>query len=274
MTAEQAIGVFDSGVGGLSVLAHIRRQLPHEALIYVADSAYMPYGCKPESVVRRRCLDIASFLTERRCKAIVVACNTATAAAVQQMRERFDGPVIGMEPAVKPAVLQSASGVVGVLATRVTAGSEKFRRLAARFADRARVIVQPCPGLVEHIEVGDLDGGEMRALLQGYLQPLLRQGADTLVLGCTHYPFIAPLIRELAGEQVAVIDSGAAVARELARQLAMRDRLAEPASAASPVSASRAAPLLFRSSDAQAISESLMSRLWGEKVTLRPMTSV
>lgn len=221
--STRPIGVFDSGVGGLTVLRHIRALLPAEDLIYVADSAHAPYGDKSPQFIAARALAIAEFLVARDAKALVVACNTATAAAIASLRARFDLPVVGMEPAVKPAAGATRSGVIGVLATSGTLESEKFADLVARFGSRARVIVQPCPGLVERIEAGDLSGAQTRRLLAGFVAPLLAQGADTLVLGCTHYPFLMPLLRELAGPQVALIESGAAVARQLARRLAETD---------------------------------------------------
>lgn len=256
MSDNLAIGVFDSGVGGLSVLARIRHRLPHETLIYVADSKYMPYGCKPAHVVQERCMEIADFFARRQCKAVVVACNTATAAAVHQIREKYSFPVIGMEPAVKPAVQHSKSGVVGVLATRGTLGSEKFNRLISRYSQHARVIVQPCPGLVERIEAGDLAGKQTRAMLDLFLQPLIREGVDTLVLGCTHYPFIMPLIRDITGDDVCLMDSGDAIARELEKQLRCRGLLSEH----------QAAPAEFWSSGESGASASIMSGLWGEPI--------
>ena len=220
-----AVGVFDSGVGGLSVLSHIHRLLPAEELIYVADSAYIPYGCKKPEQVLDRSLKVSDFLVKKGVKAIVVACNTATAVAVHELRARYDVPVIGMEPAVKPAVGGSISGVVGVLATSGTLGSEKFNQLKQRYADQADLIVQPCPGLVEQIEAGELDGGKVKSLLDGYLQPLLERGMDTLVLGCTHYTFVLPRIRKIVGESVTIIDAGDAIARQLRRQLHERAAL-------------------------------------------------
>jgi len=261
MSDKQAIGVFDSGVGGLSVLAHIRQRLPHENLIYVADSNYMPYGCKPEHVIEQRCMEIADFFDSQHCKAMVVACNTATAAAVHTMRAVYSFPVIGMEPAVKPAVQHSKSKVIGVLATRGTLESNKFNRLASRFSQQARVIVQPCPGLVEQIEAGDLTGKQTRTMLATFLQPLMREGVDTLVLGCTHYPFIMPLIREIAGDDICLMDSGDAIARELEKQLRHRDLL----------STHQDAPVAFWNSGDGGASAAIMSRLWGEDVMVNQL---
>lgn len=259
MSGQRAIGVFDSGVGGLSVLKHIHRRLPHESLLYIADSQYMPYGCKPAAVVQDRCMALAAFLAERRCKAMVVACNTATAAAVAQLRAQYACPVIGMEPAVKPAVQYSRGKVVGVLATRGTAGSEKFNRLISRFSQQARFIVQPCPGLVERIEAGELAGEQTRMLLQSFLEPLMQQGVDALVLGCTHYPFISPLIRSIVGEDVAIIESGEAIARELERQLQRRHELSAHR---------RRGAVEFWSSGDRAGAAPLFGRLWGGPVAL------
>jgi len=262
MAGHRAIGVFDSGVGGLSVLRHIHQRLPHEPLIYIADSQYMPYGCKPASMVQDRCMALAAFLEQRHCKAMVIACNTATAAAVGQLRAHFPCPVIGMEPALKPAVQRSASRVVGVLTTRGTAASEKFNRLASRFSQQARLIVQPCPGLVECIEAGDLASKRTRDLLASFLQPLMQQGMDTLVLGCTHYPFIVPLIRAIIGNDIAIIDSGDAIARELERQLQRRNELTLYQSCATIE--------FWSSGNSQTVAPAL-SRLWGEQVKLNKL---
>ncbi len=263
MADEQAIGIFDSGVGGLSVLAHIHQRLPHESLLYIADSGYMPYGCKPEAVVRERCMEISAFLSRQQCKAIVVACNTATAVAVHHLRASYSFPVIGMEPAVKPAVFHSRSKVVGVLTTRATSASDKFNCLAARFAQHARLIVQPCPGLVERIETGDLTGDKTRSMLSSFLQPLIRQGMDTLVLGCTHYPFITSLIRDIAGGDIHIIDTGDAIACELERQLRSHQLLSENKTEMASVE-------FWSSGDTEKV-EPVMSRLWGDKIMVKKL---
>ncbi|MFQ5518582.1 MAG: glutamate racemase [Mariprofundus sp.] len=262
MQADQAIGVFDSGVGGLTVLAHIHRCLPNEKLLYVADSAFMPYGCKPEHAVEQRCLKIAAFFAAQQCKAVVVACNTATAVAVHLLREKYDFPVIGMEPAVKPAVCHSQSGVVGILATSATAASEKFRQLTQRFDAEVELVVQACPGLVEQIEQGESDNETTRILLQSFLHPLIEKGIDTLVLGCTHYPFLRALIRDIAGEHISIIDSGNAIACELERQLKHHQLLAENSAAAS---------VEFWSSGHIQCVEPLLSHLWQERVLLKKL---
>jgi glutamate racemase len=213
------IGIFDSGVGGLSVLREIRRQLPHEDLLYVADSGHAPYGDKPAADIQRRAEAIVGFLLEQDAKAIVVACNTATGVSVDDLRLRWSLPIVGIEPAIKPAVAATKSGVVGVLATSQTIGSARFSRLVDTFGGGVEILPQPCPGLVEQVEDGDLAGPATRQMVESYVRPLLERGADTLVLGCTHYPFVAAVIASVAGPSVAVIDPSAAVARELHRRL-------------------------------------------------------
>ena len=217
---QNPIGVFDSGVGGLSVLREIRRELPGEDLLYVADSGHAPYGDKPGQLIEARSVAIVEFLMSQRAKAVVVACNTATGAAIETLRARFPLPIVAMEPAVKPAAANTKSGVIGVLATGSTLASENFERLFTRFGTGVDILVQPCPGLVEQVEAGNLSGNQTRALLEQYVLPLLERQADTIVLGCTHYPFLAPLIREITGPSVAIVDPSAAIARELRRRLA------------------------------------------------------
>ena len=225
MERHLPIGVFDSGVGGLSVLRDIRRELWNEDLLYVADSNHAPYGDKEAGYIEERSVAIAQFLVDQPVKAIVVACNTATSAAVAQLRAKFNVPIVAMEPAVKPAVAKTKSGVVGVMATRRTVSSDNFLNLLTRFGANADIVVQPCPGLVEQVEAGDLLGEKTRSLLETFVFPLLEKGADTLVLGCTHYPFLAPLIRSMVGIEVAIIDPGEAIARELRRRLHVRGLL-------------------------------------------------
>jgi len=227
MADEAPVGVFDSGVGGLSVLAEIRRLLPAETLHYVADCGHIPYGEKTPAFIRERCQLIAARLYEQGAKALVVACNTATVAAVADLRERYPRwPIVGMEPAVKPAAAATRNGRVGVLATTGTLQSAKFAALLDRFALGIQVLTQPCPGLVEQVERGDLLGLETRRLLQGFLEPLLAAECDTLILGCTHYPFLRPLLAELVPPEVILVDTGAAVARRLQSLLLLEGRLA------------------------------------------------
>ena len=213
------IGVMDSGVGGISVLKHIHALLPHESLFYVADSKYAPYGNKTAEEITARCMILADFLLQKDVKALVVACNTATAAAIDELRETFDITIIGMEPAVKPAAEASTNGVIGVLATVGTLKSAQFAALLESYGRNVKVVTQACVSLVECIERGELDTPETKALIRQYTSPLLAEGADTIVLGCTHYPFIAHVIQEVVGDKISLIDTGAAVAKQLKRQL-------------------------------------------------------
>lgn len=213
------IGVFDSGLGGLSVLREIRALLPHESLLYLADSKYAPYGEKPEKFVEARTLQACEWLIGQGCKALVIACNTATGHAVELLRNRLPLPIIGVEPGLKPAAAASRSKVVGVLATANTLKSAKFARLLASLDGESRFICEAGLGLVSLIEQGDINGPAVRDRLDAYLTPMLEAGADTLVLGCTHYPFLSDTIRAMVGNQLALVDTGSAIARQLARKL-------------------------------------------------------
>lgn len=218
--ASAPIGVFDSGVGGLSVLDEIRRLLPNEMLLYVADSGFAPYGERGTAYIEQRCTSIANFLVGAGAKAIVVACNTATATIVPALRQRVTVPVVAIEPAVKPAAGASHSGVVGVLATRQTLASERFTRLVGRHAAGVEVVSEPCPDLVNLVERGVTSGAEAEALVRTHVQRLKERHADTIVLGCTHFHFLRSLVEAAAGPDVRVIDPGNAVALELRRRLA------------------------------------------------------
>ncbi|MFC0399033.1 glutamate racemase [Paraburkholderia rhizosphaerae] len=217
--AHAPVGIFDSGLGGLSVLRAVRAQLPEQQVIYVADSLYAPYGERDDDFISDRTLAIGEWLIAQGAKALVVACNTATAQSIALARERLPIPVIGVEPGIKPAALLSKTHVAGVLATQVTLRSAKFLALHERYAAECKFLCQPGHGLVEAIERCDLDSAELRALLNGYLQPMLDAGADTLVLGCTHYPFLDAAIRDLVGDRLALIDTSVAIARQLERVL-------------------------------------------------------
>ena len=224
------IGMFDSGVGGLSVLREVRAALPGESIDYVADSGYAPWGDKPRQFVCERSMKIAQFLVGQGAKAIVIACNTGTAAAAETMRASLTVPVVAMEPGVKPAVAATRTGVVGAFVTASMGSSDRMASLLDRFGGDVKVLTQPVPGLVEHVERGDLASAPLRALLEGYLRPLLEAGADTIVLGSTHYVFLKPLIAEIAGPGVTAIDTGPAVARQVERVLRERG-IAAPAGA-------------------------------------------
>ena len=229
MSDSPSIGIFDSGVGGLSVWREVVRQLPHEDTIYLADQAHMPYGARQLAEVRELSETITRFLLDRGAKAVVVACNTASAAALHHLRRTFpEVPFVGMEPAVKPAVERTHNGVVAVIATQATFQGELFASLVERYADDVQVLTQACPGLAEAVEAGALDAPETEALLRQHLPPLIEAGVDQLVLGCTHYPFLRPAIERIVGANVAVIDPAPAVARQTGRVLAQRGLEAAP----------------------------------------------
>lgn len=216
------VGVFDSGVGGLSVVRAITELMPAESLLYVADTAHCPYGVRTAEYLRERALSISSFLQEQGAKAIVVACNTATVATIANLREHFSLPIIGIEPAIRPAAANTRTGVIGVLATATTLGSAHLTALIERHTEYHEVVTSACPGWVEAVEAGDLDSPATRQLVCDHVQPLLDAGADTLVLGCTHFPFLRPLIEACSGPDVHILETGMPVARQLQRQLLSR----------------------------------------------------
>ncbi len=223
------IGVFDSGVGGLSVLRAIWQELPYEETIFLADQGHVPYGPRPLEEVRAFAEGITRYLLGQGAKLIVVACNAASAAALQHLRQVFpDTPFVGMEPAVKPAAESTHSGVVGVLATPATFQGALYASVVERFASGVRLLQHTCPGLVMQIERGDLNGPTTRRILEDALLPMLPRGIDTIVLGCTHYPFVIPMIQEICGPQVRVIDPAPAVARQVRRVLEGRGLCAAP----------------------------------------------
>ena len=219
------VGIFDSGVGGLSVAREIRRALPAEHLLYLADTAWCPYGDRSTEEVRARTLAIGRWMQERGARVLVVACNTASGAALEQLRETLTIPVIGLEPAVKPAVARSRNGRVGVMATSGTVRSERLRRLIATYANGSQVIAQPCPGLADMVEDGLLDGPALAARLDELAAPLREAGVDTVVLGCTHYVFVRDAIQDALGPDVTLLDSGSAIARRTRQILDERGAL-------------------------------------------------
>lgn len=263
--SSSPIGVFDSGVGGLSVLREIRRELPAEDLIYVADSGYAPYGDRPADYVRGRALAIMEFLRAQNVKAVVVACNTATGIAVDALRARYAEPIVAIEPAVKPAAAQTRSRVVGVLATTQTLAGQKFAKLVSTHAGDVEVLTQACPGLVEQVERGAFAAASTRSLVEQYLRPLLDRGADTIVLGCTHYPFVSDVIRDVAGPGVHLIDSAGPVARELRRRLQVNGLLA---------SQPRAGTEAFWTTGSPEQVAAVIEQLWSRKVDVRPIPPV
>lgn len=239
---QAPVGILDSGLGGLSVLRHIREQLPNESLCYFADSGFAPYGDKTEDEITQRTLFAAQFLLQQGVKAIVVACNTATTVAIKQLRSHYpDLILVGVEPGLKPAASLSKSGCIGVLATSRTLASKKYQLLAEQIQQtmNVRFINQACPGLVTQIESGELESETTLALLSRYLQPIFATEADTIVLGCTHYPFLENSIRSIVSKEsprpVQLIDTGVAIARQLQRLLE-EHRLTSQQSTPAPIS--------------------------------------
>ncbi len=222
MSNSSPIGIFDSGIGGLSVWREIARQLPHEDTIYFADQIHIPYGPRSLQEIRSFSEAITRFLLDRGSKIIVVACNAASAAALKHLRATFpDVPFVGMEPAVKPAAETTHTGVVGVMATPATFQGELFASVVERFANGVHLVKEVCPGLVQQVEAGRLNTSDTLEMLDRFLQPIREAGADTIVLGCTHYPFVIETIRRLA-PGVNVIDPAPAVARQVDRVLRER----------------------------------------------------
>ena len=220
---NQPIGIFDSGIGGLSILGEIKSLLPNEHLIYIGDTAYLPYGTKSKQIISERANKICKYLLSKNCKSIVVACNTATSAAIHELRSSFSVPIIGIEPAIKPARLRTQSRIIGILATEATLGGDKLQALKQKFGQDIKILHQACSGLVEEIELGDRQSQFLHDLIETYVEPLIKQGVDTLVLGCTHFPLIKDLIQKYAGDSVRVIDPSLSVASELKRQLNIKN---------------------------------------------------
>lgn len=252
------IGVFDSGVGGVSVLKALQSALPNESFIYAADSANAPYGDKSKAFIEARTSAMASFLAGANAKAIVVACNTATVVAVKTLRAHYPIPVIAMEPAIKPAVRISRSGVVGVLATERTLESPALANLCHLYGETVKILLQPCPGLVEQVERGDVETEATHYLLRRYISPLLAGDADTLVLGCTHYVFLLAQIRKIVGPEITIVESSEAVARQLERRLAEIRKLAEEGTGKSETK--------FFTTGSVNQGRAVISELWGASV--------
>jgi len=257
------IGVFDSGVGGLSVLRAIREQMPEEDIVYFGDQAHIPYGPRPLQQVRAFSEAITRFLLDKGAKLIIVACNAASAAALTYLRETFQGvEFVGMEPAVKPAAEHTQTGVVGVLATPATFQGALFGSVVERFAGGVELLKDTCPGLVQQIEAGDLDGPVTHGILEKALKPMCERNIDTVVLGCTHYPFVIDLIRSIAGDGVRVIDPAPAIARQ-AERLLQRSDLRHPGG-------KRGQMRFFTSAEAAAL-EALLPKLLGERGPVRTL---
>ncbi len=223
---DRAIGIFDSGVGGLSVLREVRRQLPSEDLLYIADQAHVPYGIRTREEVFGFSEGIVRYFLNEKVKLIIIACNTASAVALDILRKSYPAlPFVGMEPAVKPAAEETSTGIVGVLATPATFQGALYASTVERFAKGVKILPDTCPGLVELIEQGKIDHPKTREILKKALVPMLEKGVDEVVMGCTHYPFVIPLIKDIVGENVQVIDPAPAIARQAGRLLTEYDLL-------------------------------------------------
>ncbi len=223
MADNRPIGVFDSGVGGVTILREIENLLPHEDLLYFADTANIPYGNKSPAEIARLAADVSEFLISRKAKIVVVACNTASVAGLTHLRESYAVPFVGIVPAVKPAAESSNRKRIGVMATDTTLASEILDSLVHKFASDTIVVRQVCPGLVDLVERGQVEGPEAESLLRRYLEPLVAAQVDTVVLGCTHYPFLRGPIEAIVGESIAVIDPALPVARQVARVLSANE---------------------------------------------------
>jgi glutamate racemase len=257
------LGLFDSGVGGLSVLSAVRRELPHEDLVYFADQKYCPYGQRPAAEIRSLSRRVVEFLLAQDCKAIVVACNTASAAALDDLRRSFPQiPFVGMEPAIKPAALNSHTRKIGVLATAGTLQGDLFQRTRAAHAGGVEVLVQYPADWVERVERGEVDSPETEVSVRRVVEPMLEAGVDEIALGCTHYPFLTPVIEKIAGARVTILDPSDAVARQTARVLRERDLL-------NPLER-QGRQVFYTSGDPQAFS-TVLEKLLGEKGDVRAM---
>lgn len=258
---SRPVGLFDSGVGGLSVLRAIRQQMPEEPILYFGDQIHIPYGPRSLEQVRDFSEGITRFLITRGAKLIVLACNTASAAALAHLRIRFPSvDFVGMEPAVKPAAEHTETGVVGVLATPATFQGALFASVVERFAGDVQLLTDTCPGLVQQVEAGELDGAVTREILRAALLPMLARNIDTVVLGCTHYPFVIDAIEDIVGANVRVIDPAPAIARQVLRLLEARD-LRSPSQ--------HRGQLEFFTSGNRAGMETLLPRLLGEAGSVR-----
>ena len=262
-TKSQPIGIFDSGVGGLSVLRAIRQELPGEDILYLGDQAHIPYGPRSKAQIRTFATGITRFLLSQGAKLIVVACNAASAAALHHLREHFpEVAFVGMEPAVKPAAETTHTGKVGVLATPTTFAGELYASVVERFAQHVEIYKSTCPGLVEQIEAGALNSPETRQILEDALSPMLAAGIDTIVMGCTHYPFVIPLIEDITGPDVRTIDPAPAIARQTRRLLSQQELL-NPSDIKGEMQ-------FFTTGDPDALSE-LLPRLLGETGPVEPV---
>ncbi len=220
------IGMFDSGIGGLTVWKEVNQLLPNESIIYYADNAHYPYGPKSQSTIQQFCNRIVDFLLAKDCKLIVVACNTATAAAITHLRQHYCIPFVGMEPAVKPAALHTKTGKIGILATQGTLAGALFQETSRKFAQDVEVYIQIGTGLIAIVEENRIHEPASIELLRSYIMPMVEKGADHIVLGCTHYPFLQAIIEDMVGPEITILNPAPAVAKQVKRLLEINDLLA------------------------------------------------
>ncbi|MFQ3237257.1 MAG: glutamate racemase [Paraglaciecola sp.] len=256
------IGIFDSGIGGLSIAKEIKKLLPSEHIVYVADTGHAPYGDQSDQYILQRSLAITDFLVSHNVKTIVVACNTATTGCIATLRERYNVPFIGVEPGIMPGILNTKSGVVGVLATSKTLITPSFAMLAGRVAANINIEIMPCPDLVLQVEALKLDYSEAAEVVKKYVLPLLEKGADTLVLGCTHYGYLAHVIAQVAGPNVTLIDTQNAVAKEVMRRLENGKLLGIPG---------EQGKAQFYSSGNLGAFQRQVKKLWGDASQVQPL---
>lgn len=253
---NQPIGIFDSGIGGTSIWKAIHQLLPNEKTIYLADSKNAPYGQKSKQEIIELSMKNTDFLLEMNCKLIVVACNTATTNAIQELRAKYDIPFIGIEPAIKPAVTHSKTQIIGILATQGTLNSELFNKTTEKYQD-TKIIEQVGHGLVQLIENGDIDSPEMTKLLHSYLTPMIEANIDYLVLGCSHYPYLIPQIKKILPEHIQIIDSGEAVAKQTRNIL--RDKVGFS-------SAENSEPVFYTNTNPKVLTEILENKYTVEEI--------
>jgi len=259
---HRPIGIFDSGLGGISVLKEIHKQLPNEHLIYIADSAHTPYGDKDKQSILQRSQKVAEYLLQREIKALVIACNTATAVAANYLRKRFpDLDIIGLEPAVKPAAKITKQGAIGILATEQTIKSQRLQKLIDTYAKDIKTEKQACSGLVEQVEAGEFNSDKTRKLLADYINPMLEKGVDTLVLGCTHYPFLMESIVQLSHGSVQILETSVPVTQQLKRKLADKNLK----------QAERLGKIDFYSSKLTSQQQSIVERLWQGAIQIKQL---
>jgi glutamate racemase len=274
VSVDKPLGVFDSGVGGITILKAISQVLPDQSLLYLADQAHVPYGARSLEEIQGFSQEITRYLLSRGAKLIVVACNTASAAALHYLREIFPQThFIGMEPAVKPAAETTRSGVVGVLATQATFQGALYASVIERFTQNVTVLQDTCPGLVAEIESGHLDTPKTRLILEKAIQPMLKAGIDTIVLGCTHYPFVTPLIQEISGPQVRVIDPSPAIARQVVRLIdSHRLRIEYGTFSENSGNNVNLGEVHFLSSGDPLRLQGMLPRLWGQSAEVEKIT--